>query len=147
MAIVSRYTSFGFGWHRYGTFQPKAPAVPMTGVEVLYPIQPSGKANVLSFRKDSMEWKGVQKSEQLWRHEYITLRYRIRDINMDAFYNFHVNNKDSIVNLAICGLQLFLRDATENPVRIIKIGSPKRNMPAHYEISITYLNTLITATT
>ena len=122
-------------------------SVPTTEVEVLYPFQPSAKSNKLVFRKDSMEWNKVKKSKLDWRHEYITLRYRIKADEFEAFYEFHVDNKGDLVLLNIPGVQPFIRASESNEVWIITFSAPQRTLPKHFEMSVTYLNDDTTATT
>jgi len=112
-------------------------------VETMYPIQPIVKSNQSTFRKDSMEWVNVRKSKLIWRSEIISLRFRMQDIKMKQFADFHTLHKAEIVKLVTPGMQPFIRPATTNDVRIIKVGAPKKSMPRMYDMSITYRNELI----
>lgn len=119
--------------------------IPTSGVEVFYPIQPTAKSNKLVFRKDSMIWNGVQKSSSLWRHEVVTLKYQIQSGNISAFYGFHITNKGIIATLNFPGIQPFLRAAESNDVYILHFSKPKRILGLHYEMTGTYINSVITA--
>lgn len=122
---------------------PVLPTVPIEDneVEILYSIPISAKSNTLVFRQDSLVWDVVQKSATKWRHEYTTLRFRIRDIYIDAFYQFHVDNRASIVSLTTTGLTPFIRPAETNSVYIIPgFSRPTLEKPKYYIMSVTYLN-------
>lgn len=117
--------------------------VPITDcdVEILYPIQPIVRSNMKTYRKDSMEWDNTQKSALVWRHEMISMRFRLQDILINNFLGFHIKHKAEIVLLKTPGIQPFIRSESElQKVRIVKIGAPKKSMPRMYDMSITYLN-------
>ena len=115
-------------------------SVPLTGVEILYSIPIGAKSNRFVFRKDNMVWNAVQKSSALWRHEITTLKFRIRDINMPDFYQFHVTYKGMLVNLSTPGYQPFIRTAEDNQVYILDFRAPVLEMAKHYTMSVTYMN-------
>lgn len=121
--------------------------VPMTGVEIFYPIQPLPRSNVTVFGQDSKTKDAVQKSSSAWRHEIVTLKFRIMDVNFKAFYEFHVDNFAVQATLSTPGYYPFLRTATSNEVFIMDFTAPTKPIqyPLHNEMSVTYRNVEITA--
>jgi len=113
--------------------------LPMTGVEVLYPIAYIPRANKITFRQDKMTWKVTTKSSAAWRHEINTISFRVRKTNFSAFLSFLRNNKHQIVILNIPGVKPFIRADETNDVYILDIGNPQLEKPFHYKISVTFL--------
>jgi len=149
MPVNTPYTQAHiWGWAKPSNdFNGKATAVPgCDEVEVLYPIQNTIQSNKRVYRKDSMEWNVVQKSETLWRNEIITLRYRIKDTYLKTFYDFMVTNKGLLVSLDTAGFLPFIRDDHTNDVYIISFSSPQNIKPKMYEMSVTYRNSAIIPT-
>lgn len=123
-------------------------AVPTTNVMVLHPIQPSADSNITSYQKDDKQWEQVKTSTNVWRSETVTLRFRIMDIaNLKTFYQYHVNNINSVVTLNFPGVKPFIRGTESNDVRIMNFSEPEQIYPKVYEMSVTYRNQEITATT
>lgn len=147
MAIpYTRYWQ-GIAWTPLGDTSGKSISIPDVGIEVLYPIQPKVNSNIIPFQQDSREWSQVQKSSSAWRNEITTLKYRIKMENFRTFYSYLVDNKHRPVVLTLPGVQPFIRAAQTNSVYIIDIGQPVLILARHYEMSVTYLNVLKTATT
>lgn len=114
--------------------------VPMTGVEVFYPIPVNIKSNRHIYRKDNLVWRGVTKSSSLWRRETTTLRFRIKYDDFPAFYQFHVTNKGNLVRLDTDGYQPFLRASESNYIYILGYTEPVLELSRHYSMSVTYIN-------
>lgn len=125
----------------YQTIQG-APIVPIGDceIEIMYPILPSAKSNINVFRKDSMEWRPVQKSEHKWRHEFVTLRFKVRDSLINDFYNFHVTNKGILVQLSTPGINPFIRSSEVNNVFIFDFSKPRLEKQKSFMMSVTYIN-------
>lgn len=119
-------------------YQDAVPVLPTDGVEILYPIQPIPQSNILVHSTDSREWNYVQKSSTVWRREFVTLRYRIRDTYRKAFVNALEQYKGQIVQLSTPGLQPFIRTNTSNNVYISTWTNPVLELPKHYTMSVTY---------
>lgn len=107
--------------------------------EVLYPIPPQGNTNHHVHRMDDGRWKVVKKSKDDWRHEPVTLQFRIRASSLATWFDFLLDNKNKEISLAICGIQPFLRTDVTNVVRIIDYTSPVREKEEIYKMSITFL--------
>jgi len=120
------------------------PTVPNTGAEIFYPIQPVVQSNNLSYPQDDGQWDNVQKSASAWRNERISLKYRIKDANIEAFIEFLDTNTGAQVTLDTPGISPFLRTNTSNTVYIKGYTTPSRsaNLPMHWEMSVTYQNIL-----
>ena len=134
------YSQFGYTWHTAHTDPTLIVPIGDCLVEVMYAIPISAKSNQLVFPRDNKAWEKVQKSAQKWRHEYTTIRFRVRDTYIGTFYTFHVVNKAKIVSLTIPGVQPFVRANETNNVFIIDIKKPTLELPKHYTMSVTYLN-------
>lgn len=116
---------------------------PTDGVETFYPIQPVVRSNVLVYQQDDGQIDEVQKSGSTWRHEIVTLKFRIMDAYIEAFIEFLEANVGVTMTLNTPGISPFLRTATSNTVYIIPPWStPKKsgNLPLHWEMSVTYRN-------
>jgi hypothetical protein len=137
MTAITRY--WAGPWRPVGDFSNKAVTIPSTGVEILYPIQPVPKSNVLVFSKDSREWEGLQKSATIWRHEFVTLRYRIRSGNIKGFIEALINGKGKKLQLSTPCMQPFIRTTTTNEVYLISWSNPVREKALHHIMSVTYL--------
>ncbi len=114
---------------------------PLTGVEILYPIEPEANSNELSFKTANKGWNQTQKSTDAWHHELNTMKFRVRSINMSAFVTFLRTNKGILITLNVPGISPFIRATASNSVYIDKVGKVSRSIskPKHYNISIKYL--------
>lgn len=139
MAALSRFTAFGFGWRRHGAFTPSTPTLPLAGVEVLYPIQPSAKANTRSYRTDSRAYRSVQKSASEWRREYCDIGFRVRAANAAAFLSFIASHIGEAVTLLIPGVQPFIRANESNSVYIVGASAPSREYQFYWRINVTFM--------
>ena len=155
MTAETKLGGWGYFWRESGPFNGKSPLPPPFGrpgalaacPEILHPIQPVVKSNKKVFRRDDRTWTKVQKSELLWRHELVTLRYRIDRTRIAVMTAFFKSSKGQLTQLVTDGIQPFMRSATTNSVYTIDYTSPRLEMPAQYSIDVTYLNILRTATT
>jgi len=129
----------GFVWTDLSTPIPDVVPLGDCQVEILYAIPISAKSNLAVFRKDSMEYNSVQKSAVKWRHEWSVLRFRIRDIHIDDFYQFHVTHKGLLVELNTPGIQPFIRASESNNVIVAEFKEPILDKPKHFTMSVTYI--------
>ena len=108
-------------------------------VELLYPIEPQMDANRLAYRTDALTWKVVEKSETRWRHEIVTLNYRVHRDAFPLFYDTLIENKGKVITLVTPGVQPFIRPDEENPVYVVRIGKPAREFEFFWRIAATFL--------
>lgn len=108
-------------------------------VELLYPIEPQLNANRLVYRTDTLSWKVVSKSESHWRHEIVTLNYRVHRDAFPVFYNTLFENKGKVITLVTPGVQPFIRPDEENPAYVLNIGKPVREKEFFWRMAVTFL--------
>lgn len=155
MTAATELGGWGYFWRESGPFSGKSPLPPDFGgpgslascPEILHPIQPIIKSNKKAFRKDNKEWNSVKKSALLWRHEAVTLRYRILDTKIAVMTAYFKSTKGTLTQLITLGMQPFLRSATTNTVFTLDYTSPRLEQAKIYSIDVTYLNIERTATT
>lgn len=121
-----------------GVFPPDGISA-LGSVEILYPIQPLMDASRMVYRTDSLSWKVVNKSESKWRHEMVTLSYRVHRNSFPDFYNALIENKGSVITLNTPGVQPFIRSDETNRVYVTQIGKPIREKEFHWRIAVTFL--------
>lgn len=114
------------------------PTLPLTGVEVLYPITIITRTNKIVFAQDSKQWDATQKSSSEWHYEMCKITFRVRELNFPAFYSFLGTNKASTITLAITGVQPFIRAAESNIVYILHYTKPILQKPLHRTITVTF---------
>ena len=119
--------------------------LPLDGVKTFYPVKPDPKSNVLVWPQDSREWKTLQKSASAWRHEYVSLKFRINDENYPTFLSFLVANQGKIVTLYFPGMQPFIRSTESNDVYLKTFSRPSLVLPLQWETTVLFLNSVITA--
>jgi hypothetical protein len=108
-------------------------------VELLYPIEPQMNANRMVYRTDALTWKVVRKSESNWRHEIVTLNYRVHRDAFPLFYNALIENKGKVITLVTPGVQPFIRPDEENPAYVLNIGKPVREKEFFWRMGVTFL--------
>jgi hypothetical protein len=121
-----------------GVFPPEGISS-LGSVEILYPIQPMMDASRMVYRTDSLSWKVVNRSENKWRHELVTLNYRVHRNAFPEFYDALLENKGSVLTLNTPGVQPFIRSDETNQVFVTQVGRPIREKEFHWRIAVTFL--------
>jgi len=113
--------------------------LPLTGVEVLYPIQQAPSTNRLVHNTDAQIPKVVSKTQTSWRQEKLTLEFRIKSENMGAFIAFLEANFGVTITLNVPGIQPFIRSGASHTAWIVDWSTPQRELEKHWRMNVTFL--------
>ena len=113
--------------------------LPLTGVEVLHPIQPKPKTNRLVHSTDAFIPKVVSKTASSWRQEIITIEFRIKSGDMATFIFFLEQNFDTTITLNLPGIQPFIRSGASHDCWILDWSQPTRELEKHWRMNVTFM--------
>lgn len=118
-----------------------ADVLPMTGVEVIYPIVPLHMVDKVLSQQDSMGWKVLALTADKVRD---MLRFRVRQSNFDAFLAFletHIVPTvigDPPMELNIPGVYAFGKNYYRSNVRLVSYSGHMREAEKDFRIDVTF---------
>jgi len=111
-------------------------AVPLTGVEILFPIAYQFNSDKLITETDQGGFQVTQKNSTSARIEECILNLKIRGTELKTFYDYIKANFGDIVTFTKTGIQIFNNASTSQSVRIVGYTSPVKIENRQYSMSI-----------
>ncbi len=115
-------------------------AIPMTGVEILYPVVPKQQANTVLVPKDNEDYGAAQKSSSAFVRKTSSMRWRVDRTAIAALLDHLHTNAAAEMQLATPAYTPFGVNSQNNNVRLLSHGAPSREgRGLTYLLDLTFL--------
>lgn len=109
--------------------------LPLTGVEIFYPIVPLHMVDTILSQTDAVLWNRLQLSANKVRD---TIQYRIRDTNFDAFRTFLEAHTVALIELNMPNTYPFGKNFFRSDVRMIAYSGHTRELERFFRMDVTF---------
>jgi hypothetical protein len=125
-------------WSSTATITTIAAVMPMTGVEVLYPINNELLADKVLFRTDKMTWKKTKKAEVDWVNQKIDMEFRVHKDSFRAFWSFVRNAPAHTTGWTFThtGFTPFITAGSTTLVYLLPGAVYSRETQTHYRVKV-----------